>query len=384
MNKNIILLALFMIMTIDSSFWLISKTTGTSRIVLTAIVIIILLIFSVARINKKNTIFCILLCTCAIASGALFGNLKQTMIFMTCLVAGYLFTCFVDRNRMEHLYIDIIYFIACFSLITWGINLSFPKLITIFPFIINREGISFYNAFFSVLNDNTYVCRNYGPFWEPGAFSIFLNIGIYLMLFKEQNFNYKKIFVLTATILSTLSTLGIICNIILFIAFYPESLKKMNIKIRILFWIVIIIGLGYCIFINDRLIFHVFEKLKFSDINTANASTKVRLLALIEPMKEIIKSPLYGIGMADFLILQEEKCHNMATFTQINWICVYGIPFGICLVYGEIRYFMLKKGGTMTTFLLILFSILLFSTENFLMITFIYTLVFYGLKPRTE
>lgn len=54
MNKNIILLALFMIMTIDSSFWLISKTTGTSRIVLTAIVIIILLIFSVARINKKK------------------------------------------------------------------------------------------------------------------------------------------------------------------------------------------------------------------------------------------------------------------------------------------------------------------------------------------
>ena len=146
MNKNIILLALFMIMTIDSSFWLISKTTGTSRIVLTAIVIIILLIFSVARINKKNTIFCILLCTCAIASGALFGNLKQTMIFIACLVAGYLFTCFVDRNRMEHLYIDIIYFIACFSLITWGINLSFPKLITIFPFIINREGISFYST----------------------------------------------------------------------------------------------------------------------------------------------------------------------------------------------------------------------------------------------
>jgi hypothetical protein len=62
--------------------------------------------------------------------------------------------------------------------------------------------------------------RNSGPFWEPGAFAIFIIIALIFNLINDKTLWSKKNIVLSITLLTTLSTTGFIAFFVLIMAYY--------------------------------------------------------------------------------------------------------------------------------------------------------------------
>ena len=224
--------------------------------------------------------------------------------------------------------------------------------------------------------------RNFGIFWEPGAYSIYLNVALYFELF-ENKFNPKRIILLVATILSTLSTLGIVCMAILFCAFLTTDNKVSSKRVKTLVLIAGAFGLVFLVIYGGDFIYHVFNKLSFSG-NTVNDSTAVRINAIIYPFNTFLSEPYFGVGYDQYLFIQERFCDNMATCTFINWLCLFGVVGGIIPIVGCLRFFTINNHKFITNCALFVFTMFLFSTENFIIITFIYMLIFYGFNKRNE
>lgn len=74
--------------------------------------------------------------------------------------------------------------------------------------------------------------RNSGPFWEPGAFSIFLNIALFFHLLKKKRLLTFKSIILIATIITTYSTSGIL-TLFVILTWYLYQVKT-NLLIRII------------------------------------------------------------------------------------------------------------------------------------------------------
>lgn len=366
-------ITLFVFIISEASFFHVNILSGTFRLFL--VIFNSFLIYLSTRkssISGKSTFIFIFVCLLCVFSAFLFISLKQTIIISVCIVGGYVFYLRIPVNYFIESYKKVLFFLTVWSLSTFGLSFVFPKLITLFPYIQTKEALPVFNLFFSVVSDNTYVARNYGLFWEPGAFSIFLNIGMFFELFASKMVNRRHIFIYIITILTTMSTLGVGCMILLIVAFVFNG---NNIAFRNKLGIVLLFVIGiFVIFIyGEYFIFHVFGKL--SDEN--NVSTTTRLASIIYMWEAFIQHPILGIGFNNFLQIQADKCFNMATCTPLNWLAIYGVG-GLLFVVGLCRFFIRFSLYWMTKCCLLLFSLLLFSTENFIQIPFIYYLIFSG------
>ena len=124
---------------------------------------------------------------------------------------------------------------ALFSLVTFILNLIAPQITYSFPVILSRNKYTYYNLLFSVVTNNGYVARNYGLFWEPGAFAFFLCIALYLELIVKDNIRIPRILFLSATIFSTKSTMGIIAVVLIYVIYYINNPFKISAIVFLLF-----------------------------------------------------------------------------------------------------------------------------------------------------
>lgn len=367
----------FVLVFFDSSFFFVNQVNGYIVVFINLIAVISLLFYT-KKINKNYFVCYSLTLLLILFNSIIYGNIKQTVILFISLTGAFLFVNYFEIEVFSLYYNNIIYFIAIYSLIFFMINFFYPVILYKNPlFFQSAAGIKYFNYIFSIVSNNTYVLRNYGFFWEPGAFAIFLNIALYIELNVISKKQKKRILIYLITIISTLSTLGIISMLlqILPIIFVKKEHTKNNNRLFILF---IIMVLFIIMFINkDYVIFHVFEKLNTS--GETSSTTLTRINAIIYPMNQFLKSPFFGIGMNNFLLLQNNMCNGMATCTYVNWLCIYGIG-GLLFVLGSTLFFVEKKNTIIEKIAYFILSILLFSTENFLMITFIYIIFFYGIN----
>jgi len=84
--------------------------------------------------------------------------------------------------------------------------------------------------------------RNSGPFFEPGAYVLFLNIALFLNIyFKNKLFNFTNI-LLIVNIVSAFSTMGLTA-LMLIVLFYSMSLKSIKLFHRIFIIIVLVVSI---------------------------------------------------------------------------------------------------------------------------------------------
>lgn len=381
-SNKMTLISVFILVTVDSSFYMIATMSGTIRIITNIIAVILLAIANKNFIFQKKSFLLAFYCVIFIfISGLLFNNIKQTVIIISCILCGWLCTSLLRKNSFIIVYSKIILFLSVFSLATFVFFYFFRSYMHLLPIADVRGGINYYNALFSILSNNSYVSRNYGLFWEPGAFSVFLNIALYLELFHYKKTSFKNNIILILTILTTLSTLGIGCMLLLLITDL-FTIIKIKTKGKYLLLAALLV-FAITLFNSDYFMFHIFGKLQINQNGLMSPTTTVRLNSVIYPGVEFLKSPLWGVGYSTFLIIQEEKCFNMATFTIINWLCTYGLLGGAPLCFGCIKFFYNKNASPLKKLSFLLFSILLFSTENFITITFIYILIFYSFEDSS-
>jgi hypothetical protein len=182
--------------------------------------------------------------------------------------------------------------------------------------------------------------RNCGPFWEPGMFSVFLNIALMINLFinKTDLFSKKNI-VFMITIGTTVSTAGILSLFLILITkfFISQSKAKRTLYFPFL---ILFIYLSY----------NYVWKLDFisqkidNNISTSEKDKRSRFGAVIYHFTELSNSPLIGaslkIGESEKgLVAFEEKdvSPNGLSLVFFNW----GIPVGI--LYFILFYVGLKR-----------------------------------------
>jgi len=74
----------------------------------------------------------------------------------------------------------------------------------------------------------------------------------------------------------------------------------------------------------------------------------------------------------------------MATCSFINWLCLFGLVGGLIPIVGCVRFFTVNNHGMLTNCALFIFTIILFSTENFIQLIFIYVILFLGFNKRSK
>lgn len=301
--KSIItVVCVFLLVCIDSAFYFVNTQTGTVRMLIDLFAILLLiLIKGRITINRTSVAMLFGMLLISLLSGVMTIAVKQTIIIIAAIAIGCLFTNVVSYSDFKNLYTRIMFFLAFFSLVTFAISVIAPQLVQLLPQIVRQGGgANYYNALFSVICDSTYVSRNYGLFWEPGAFSIFLNIALFIELF-QQKASIKNVAVLCLAILSTLSTLGIACMLVLVMGYVSQrqAFVRKGIKNFILFLMFCFVL--YLIIDGEDFIFHVLGKLKIND-GKINTTTSVRIDAFVYMGKAFLSSPLWGVGILSFCI----------------------------------------------------------------------------------
>ena len=162
-----------------------------------------------------------------------------------------LFTRIIYPN-FNTIYVRIITFFAFMSLVIWCISMVPAGYNFLFNFsqglpqfgVENlwevREGkevmYTCYLFSYSTLESSfsTGILRNYGPFWEPGRFTIFLTIALMIRLYNNSNrlFDRTNIILLLANI-TTFSTTGYIALSILFMGHILIKNMKSYVKILV-------------------------------------------------------------------------------------------------------------------------------------------------------
>lgn len=373
----VLLFSIFMFILADTSFYSVNVLTGTARLMI-CIIISLLIYFSTKSrgTNQKQLLILIVAVTSIILSSLLCNSIKSGLILIICMIPAYIISIRCPLRLFIYVYNKVIYFLAIWALFGYLLTLIQPEIIRLFPSMISDvRDFSVYNLIFSVAADNPYVIRNYGIFWEPGTYSIFLNISLFFNLFGINELDKRNIILLVISIVSTMSTLGIVCMMLLFATFLLSNNKITTFGMKVFFIAVFFVAFLITMLYGDEFLFHVFGKLTDED----NASTLTRTASVIYVTEAFLDNWLLGIGMENFNILQEEKCFNMATCTPLNWIAVYGVVAFLYII-GMLKFFMKFSTNVLSKCLFVMFGLIIFSTENFLQIPFVYYFIFEGYK----
>ena len=192
--RHIITVAcVFLLICADSAFYLVNTQTGTVRILIDLFAILLLiLIKGRIIINRTSTSIVLVMLLISLISGLMTFAIKQTVVIIAAIAIGWLFINVVSYSDFKNLYTRIMCFLAFFSLITFAISVAAPQLIQLLPQIVRQGGgANYYNALFSVICNSTYVSRNYGIFWEPGAFAIFFEYSVIHRAFSAEGIHQE-------------------------------------------------------------------------------------------------------------------------------------------------------------------------------------------------
>lgn len=239
---------------------------------------------------------------------------------------------------------------------------------------------SFFGAFIGVSEDGYYymvfrvfrIYRNYSGsmyrnasiFWEPGAYQMFCNLAI-AMILRRNRFSVSKdlkkiewiyLAVFLICIITTFSTTGYLIACLMVGITSARYLKNTPRITMLVIGIPIIVGFGYLIY---RMALSEVIMGKFSGKNTA--SFAIRNNDIKASIKMIISSPFLGYGFGTRGMWEQLRAAGRTTYTNSSGFLMamstFGIPFGV-LYFKRILDFSKKywKNGQLLFLILILFS----------------------------
>ena len=239
-------------------------------------------------------------------SGVYLSSIASIMSRFAILLAAF----YYDEKNFADRYVKIVVFLAVISLIGFTIVSINPSLLE--PFLTARTElvqtywqryyVTYYGTFLFAFTSAT--ARNIGIFHEPGLYQIVLNAALYLLLFKrkvlwiEEKKRYVYLIIVSAAIVSTMSTTGLISMFGLYIIYLLFCKKDVNRKIK---WIVVLALL--CIMIYEvfsgsesYLYKYLISKIsKNGAIDLSVSTGNSRILSLMSDLSIFKKHP-FGIG----------------------------------------------------------------------------------------
>lgn len=280
-------------------------------------------------------------------------------------------------------YTSILFAICVVSLMCFAV-INFTSISL--PFARNYQD-GFYGTFYFRINEYTraITTRNSGPYGEPGIFAVYIVLALGFQLFSTpveeitKGWNAIRVIVLSVTLLTTLSGTGLICYLILFVAYVLLNHEQVNIlKNPIIFLIVLamIFGLYYA-----ETTYGILEEKVISH----GGSYGVRMNDTLKGYQIAIQHFLTGTGIANDYssawtgaLLANSRSNGMANFSAS-----VGIPFLIfylfCVFKRSLEYMNKNLAAAIVFFLVVLVS---FNTQPIVMQTIGLSFLFIWKKEK--
>ncbi|MFC4269734.1 O-antigen ligase family protein [Polaribacter marinivivus] len=311
------------------------------------------------------------------------------------LATVYFVVKLVKYNFINY-YINILYFFTVISLIFYTLSflpgftdLMIGQIAPLFesPFV---DPNAFYEQSPSIIVFTFELSlltefRNSGPFWEPGAFAVFLIFAILFNIIKTKSLIDKKNKFFIVALITTFSTAGYIAFFILVSGYYLMN-KKVSHKLLLILFVFASISIYTTTSFLE-------EKVKHN-ISLADETTSSRFGSALADYNLFKQSPLFGWGRGPMryggqkiIFFGKDQHRNNGVFVQLATYGILGSLLYFYLFYKSIfrinKYYNFIKGYSFVFFATIMtlgFSQSLFSKPFFLCFLFL----FLAMKPMDK
>lgn len=382
-SKNILyfLLALYMIYSTDSLVVALGVNRAIeygSYAILGACAVIFLGLMLLRNnmhisLNLFVCVVCVALSSLVNFDSSLIGWIKISSLIVGCYIATQ-----TDQKKFIKAFVYLMALIAAVSLVLYFFRDFFVGL-GMFPVMKGYKDQEFVNFFLTNVRINSLsVFRNWGPFWEPGAYQIYLITSLTFLMFEEIDFKHKNLLILIflVTLGTVMSTTGFFAIPFLLLAFIFDT--STNKKALFLKTIVVILATGFAVWFFSSEYFDI----TFTDKLDMGADLD-RFATIRYGLQLFLKKPIFGYSSA-----YTAQFHEMAgtsfsiTNTFIGNLVVYGLIVGllsVALLYAFVRGY---RKSVLVTVLIFMALLISFSGENVLYCPMFSFLMFYRAYPR--
>lgn len=305
-------------------------------------------------------------------------------VIISQIISAFIVVSILNFEDFVDSFTKVMLFFSVYSLIiTYLISPFFPAISSIFPIRFNSTGemLRDYIFAFKFIGSYTLEIRNTGIFREMGVYSTYLNLALTFYLF--MRFQNKKsnwvIVVFVITILSTLSTAGILNLFLIMVAYIFFYSKKMEIRSIFISSVLAIIALTLTSSINSGFINQIENSV--NKFENQGSSYQVRTAAIIGNTMAWSENPILGNGIdkgierAYLLYLSKFSIHNTSTTTA--FLAIYGIVFTLIMTMPILMFFLkkIKTNYIIKTFIIAGFFISI-NSQRLIYDQFMYVLYF--------
>lgn len=290
-------------------------------------------------------------------------NLNNYIFYIALILFGVSFSSVYSINDFCEKYVKILRVVAIISLIGYAFG-SLIVDISFIPSIENSAGNTFKTLIFT--NIPLYSqSRNWGPFWEPGAYQAFLNFALIFSLFVVEKHRLFNALLFMVTSITTMSGAVLIPLALIIIAYMASNSKcyKANVNKKSTIAIVLLFAIVCCF------CFGWFDSIleKLSGDSQSN-SLQFRLISLLTSIVAFIRNPLLGCSVETQRAIALEISQKYFNCTYVYSINTYpalfgtfGFVIGIVYLVGTWKFI---RGFSNKLISLILIIAVIFMTMN--------------------
>lgn len=303
-------------------------------------------------------------------------NFSHYLGLIMVIVSSFVVSASVSLEDFCKYYNKIIFWLALVSIPFFLLGYFFPHIVEGFPtinYLLNNGATGYKNGFLYLyrydprLDFQTGFIKNNSIFWEPGAYQGILNLAIIFEI-KSKNPDKFKIIVYTICLITTFSTTGILCGILILLSTLAlrNNRNKFNIKISTI--LIILIVVTVFLSINSNIIFG-----KLSAGSDSHESFLERYSGSITDLYMFINSNLLGVGYTNFGLQSNGSSNGItSTFAQ------YGLIFGSSILMGLVFFIRKITREPFEIITYIAVFIIMLSTEAFMIKHLFFLMMFYG------
>lgn len=274
-------------------------------------------------------------------------SLKTTISLYARWIYPFIFL-YVVRDKFFENYVKVLYWLTIISLLIHLTRVFIPPFQNILNYLSTffeqtargdfysyNPNIIIFTTSSSLIEEGISILRrNPGPFWEPGAFGVYLVLGFMINTFLHKSLWLKKNLIFLLAITTTWST-GTFVSIMFFVGLYGILVEKKRIYSLLiipLFILSFVHLYDNFTFLSDRIdrTIYYFEKR-----DQVSNMRRDRMISAIVDIQDLMDSPIFGYGRnmearfsdSSFGVMQHRN--NGTT----DFLIKYGIIFSIFYFY---------------------------------------------------
>lgn len=321
---------------------------------------------------KRNTAVCLIVVSVYalnIMAVSRDNPLSSWNVFLI-IIGAFLIANLIDKTDFINKYVNVITVLAAFSLIFW--LLSRMGIVIGDRVVEPGNGEIYRMNLFYIYRDSVGVIesglnrRNFGIFWEGGAYQAFLNLAILFMvrfkktLFRSVGQYWLKLLVLVMTVGTTFSTTGYALLVVDMVVYMLENSQKGSRKRYAIAGILVVIGI---VVINSPAVAN-----KFNSSSDSYISYLIRVNDQLNGIKAMFVSPLWGLGFNSKRYTEVLLSYGIYANSSGLLIVAqqFGIVFALWFTFIQITSFnrFCEMNQWLSKILGAVFLICIFSTES--------------------